>query len=61
MAKKSQPTSSNSKFIRVFEYDEATTIWTYDYSVTKNGPVSVEVKYKNEPKAKKRKTKKQVI
>jgi hypothetical protein len=45
----------------VFEYDEATTIWTYDYSVTKNGPVSVEVKYKNEPKAKKRKTKKQVI
>ncbi len=57
MAKKSQPTS-NSKFIRVFEYDHAIAVWTYDYSVTRNGPVSVEITYKDE---KKRKTKSKVI
>lgn len=60
MAKKSQQVSSN-KFKRVFEYDHATTVWTYDYSVTKNGPISVEVFYKNDASSKKRKTKKQVI
>ena len=54
MAKKSQPTS-NSKFTRVFEYDHAIAVWTYDHSITKNGPVSVEITYKGE---KKRKTKK---
>ena len=60
MAKKSQPISNkiSNKFTRVFEYDEATTTWTYDYSVRKNGPVSVEVKYKNESTVKKRKPKK---
>lgn len=41
------------------EYDDATAIWTYDYSFTKNGPVSIEIKYKNETSSK-RKTKKRV-
>ncbi len=61
MAKKSQPISNNRKFTRVFEYDHAIAVWTYDYSITKNGPVSVEVNYKNEQSKTKRKTKKQVI
>jgi len=60
MAKKSQQQSS-TKIKRVFEYDHATTVWTYDYSVRKNGPISVEVFYKNDTNIKKRKTKKQVI
>ena len=59
MAKRYQPKSKTNKIIRVVEYDDATAIWTYDYSFTKNGPVSIEIKYKNETSSK-RKTKKRV-
>lgn len=53
MAKKPLP----QKIVRIFEHDEATCVWTYDYSITKNSPISVEIKYKKDP-AKKLKTKK---
>jgi hypothetical protein len=46
--------------VTIFEDEEIKSIWTYDYSVTRSGPISVEIIYKNEPEmvTKKRKTKK---
>lgn len=40
------------KFERIYEDEETISIWKYDYSITRNGPVSVEIKYKrgHEPK-----------
>ncbi len=51
------------KFTRVYEDEDAKTVWTYDYSVTKTGPVSVEITYKNLPRAtsKKKVTKKKSV
>ena len=33
----------------VFENEESKSIWTYDLSITKHGPISVEIVYKKEP------------
>ncbi len=51
------------RFTRVYEDEDAKTVWTYDYSVTKTGPVSVEITYKNLPRAttKKKTAKKKVL
>lgn len=45
------------KFSVVYEDEDHRSIWSYDHSKTRNGPVSVEIQYKNEP-VKVKKTKK---
>jgi hypothetical protein len=45
------------KFTRIYEDEDTKTVWTYDYSVTKTGPVSVEITYKNLPKVERKKKK----
>ena len=42
----SQKPEKVTKFERVYEDEYCTSIWKYDSSVTKNGPVSVEHKWK---------------
>jgi len=37
---------STEKFQRIYEDDVCKQIWTYDYSITQSGPVSVETKWK---------------
>lgn len=44
--KKEEPTTQ--KFTRVYEDEDSKSIWTYDLSKTKSGPVSVEIQYKGE-------------
>jgi hypothetical protein len=34
---------------RVYEDEETISTWTYDLDKFKNGPISVDIKYKNEP------------
>ena len=46
------------KFSVVYEDEDHRSTWSYDYSKTRNGPVSVEIHYKNEPVKKAKKTKK---
>ena len=41
-----QKTEKVNKFERVYEDEYCTSIWKYDSNVTKNGPVSVEHKWK---------------
>lgn len=45
MEKKSS-ISNPDKFTRVFEDEHSKQTWKYDYTVTRNGPISVEVVYK---------------
>ena len=40
--------SENTKFERVYESEYSKSIWRYDYSITKSGPVSVSVTYKKD-------------
>ena len=44
--KKSKPENTPTKFELVYEDEYSISIWRYDYSKTKNGPVEVEQKYK---------------
>jgi hypothetical protein len=37
------------KFTRVYEDEETVSTWTYDLDKFKNGPISVDIKYKYEP------------
>ena len=41
-------TSDNTKFERVYETENSKSVWRYDYSITKSGPVSVSVTYKKD-------------
>jgi hypothetical protein len=45
-----KPISSENpnKYTRVYEDDESITTWTYNLDVFSNGPISVEIKTKNE-------------
>ena len=36
----------NTKFERIYETENSKSVWRYDYSITKSGPVSVSVTYK---------------
>ena len=38
--------AENTKFERIYEDENSKSVWRYDYSITKNGPVSVSVTYK---------------
>ena len=60
MSVKKKEEVGNQKFTRVYEDEDSKSTWTYDYSKTKYGPVSVEITYKNLPstKTKTKKTKK---
>jgi hypothetical protein len=56
MAKK---VPSQGKVVRIYEDADHKSIWTYDYSISRFGPISVEQVYKNEPATvKKKKSKK---
>jgi hypothetical protein len=45
--------SENTKFERVYESEYSKSIWRYDYSITKSGPVSVSITYKKDISEKK--------
>lgn len=45
MEKKSSTTDSE-KFTKVFEDEHSKQTWKYDYTITRGGPISVEVIYK---------------
>lgn len=55
-----KPVAQQELKVYTYEDDETKSIWTYDYSIMSNGPISVEIIYKNEPEVvpKKKKTKK---
>ena len=46
--------AENTKFERIYEDENSKSVWRYDYSITKNGPVSVSVTYKYDISQKKR-------
>ena len=46
-------TSENTKFERVYETENSKSVWRYDYSITKSGPVSVSITYKKDISEKK--------
>lgn len=39
---------NTEKFKRIYENNVCKQIWTYDYSITQSGPISVETKWKVE-------------
>jgi len=41
--------SDKTKFTRTYETEDTIAVWTYDLDRFKNGPISVDIKYKNEP------------
>lgn len=41
--------SDKTKFTRTYETDETIAVWTYDLDKFKNGPISVDIKYKYDP------------
>jgi hypothetical protein len=45
--------SENTKFERVYETENTKSVWRYDYSITKSGPVSVSITYKKDISEKK--------
>jgi hypothetical protein len=45
--------SENTKFERVYENEYSKSVWRYDYSITKSGPVSVSITYKKDISEKK--------
>ena len=59
MIQKLEKTEKPTKWEVVYETEQCTSIWKYDSSVTKNGPVSVEHKWKkgfDSPASTKKKT-----
>jgi len=40
--------SENTKFERVCETENSKSVWRYDYSISKSGPVSVSITYKKD-------------
>ena len=40
--------SESLKFERVYETEYSKSVWKYDYSITKNGPVSVSISHKKD-------------
>ena len=42
----SQKIEKQTKFERIYEDEYCQSIWKYDYSKTKSGPISVEHKWK---------------
>ena len=40
--------SENTKFERVYETENSKSVWRYDYSISKSGPVSVSITYKKD-------------
>ena len=40
--------SDNTKFERVYETENSKSVWRYDYSITKSGPVSVSISHKKD-------------
>ena len=45
--------SENTKFERVYETENSKSVWRYDYSISKSGPVSVSITYKKDISEKK--------
>ena len=45
--------SESLKFERVYETEYTKSVWKYDYSITKSGPVSVSITYKKDISEKK--------
>ena len=41
------PKESPRKYTRIFEYEDLTEVWTYDLDKRPNGPILVDIKYKN--------------
>ena len=41
--------SDKTKFTRTYETEDTIAVWTYDLDKFKNGPISVEIKYKYDP------------
>ena len=37
------------KYQRTYEHEDSTEVWTYDTDKFRNGPISVEIKYKAGP------------
>jgi hypothetical protein len=46
MRKNSPKIKEQSKYERIFEYEDCTQIWKYDSLKTTTGPYEVETKYK---------------
>jgi hypothetical protein len=42
------PLENPNKYTRIYEDDESITTWTYNLDIFSNGPISVEIKTKNE-------------
>jgi len=40
--------SENTKFERLYETENSKSVWRYDYSISKSGPVSVSITYKKD-------------
>ena len=60
MAKISNEPIAPKKFEQIYEDEREIMIWKYDYSKFTNGPVSVEIKSKDQPfEPKKKKPKKE--
>lgn len=53
--KKKEKAQESNLIVRVYEDEETISTWTYDYSVNRYGPISVEITYKNEPESTKKK------
>ena len=45
---KSLPPENPNKYTRIYEDDTSITTWTYDLDIFTNGPISIEIKTKNE-------------
>ena len=41
------PQESPRKYTKIYEYEDATETWTYDLDKRLNGPLLVDIKYKN--------------
>jgi len=41
--------SKKEQYQQVYEDDETVAVWTYDLTKFKNGPISVDIKYKYDP------------
>jgi len=41
--------SDKTKFTRTYETEDTIAVWTYDLDKFKNGPISVDIKYKYDP------------
>ena len=41
--------SDKTKFTRTYETEDTIAVWIYDLDRFKNGPISVDIKYKYDP------------